>query len=373
MITVFLFLFTRTQLEIIGFVPVRGEIMIIQSSNLNLTSARSYQEHTYSTSSVSILSAQPAIASEEDATSKSGSGNGFNDLIDRYQAAKKTGITTIKEQPDAIRQLRDQMMNYLLRLIFGDRSGMNYSDISSASSDSGTASETYVMQTTRYESRFVYSENETTSFSTAGTVMTADGRALDINLNLVMSRSFTEATSEIVDYTQPVLCDPLVINLDSSPATVSDQTFFFDLDADGSEEEISMLNSGSGYLALDKNGDGIINDGSELFGTKSGNGFADLSAYDEDGNGWIDEADSIFSKLKVWSMDEDGNSTLIDLKESGVGAIYLGSSNTDFSLKSADNATNAIVRRTGIFLYENGNVGTMQQLDLAVHQLNVAT
>ena len=65
-------------------------------------------------------------------------------------------------------------------------------------------------------------------------------------------------------------------------AEVSDQTFYFDLDADGKEEEISVLN-GSGYLALDKNGDGTINDGSELFGTRNGDGFADLAQYDEDG------------------------------------------------------------------------------------------
>ncbi len=39
-----------------------------------------------------------------------------------------------------------------------------------------------------------------------------------------------------------------------------------------------------------------INDGSELFGTSSGDGFKDLATYDEDENGWIDENDSIFSK-----------------------------------------------------------------------------
>ena len=79
---------------------------------------------------------------------------------------------------------------------------------------------------------------------------------------------------------------------------LSDQTFYFDLDADGEEEEISML-KGSGYLALDKNEDGIINDGSELFGTGNGDGFADLARYDEDGNGWIDENDSILSLIHI--------------------------------------------------------------------------
>ena len=86
--------------------------------------------------------------------------------------------------------------------------------------------------------------------------------------------------------------------------------------------------------------------------------------YDSDGNGWIDEADEIFEQLRIWSMDEDGKSTLIGLGKAGVGAIYLGSRETEFSLNSDDNNTNAVVRRTGMFLYEQGGVGTMQQLDL---------
>lgn len=61
------------------------------------------------------------------------------------------------------------------------------------------------------------------------------------------------------------------------------------MDCDGKQEEISKLNAGCGYLALDKNGDGVINDGNELFGVKTGDGFYELSKYDSDLNGWIDE------------------------------------------------------------------------------------
>lgn len=369
MFTVLLFLFTRMHLEMIGFVPARGEIMIIESSNLGMASHRSYQQRTTSSSSTSILKtiAQPTVTSEtETAGNKSRS---FSDLVDRYQSTRHVSYDSALEQADTIRQIRSQMLDYLFRLLFG---GTSADDLTSSTASS-FSNQTTLMQTTRYETSFVYSESETTSFSAAGTVNTADGRSLDINLNLIMSRSFTKATSEVIDYTQPVLCDPLVINLTSSPATVSDQTFFFDLDADGTEEEISQLSAGSGYLAFDKNGDGSINDGSELFGVKSGNGFADLMAYDSDGNGWIDEADPIFSKLQIWSLDENGNSTLTSLKKAGVGAIYLGSSDTDFALKGADNSTNAVIRRTGIFLYEDGTAGTMQQMDLAVHQLDLTS
>ena len=158
-----------------------------------------------------------------------------------------------------------------------------------------------------------------------------------------------------------------MINLDTNIASVSDQKFFFDLDADGKEEEISFAGKGSGFLALDKNGDGKINDGSELFGTKSGDGFKDLSAYDEDGNGWIDEHDSIFSQLKIWTKDEEGNDHLIDLKKADVGAIYLGNADTQFSLKNDANELNAEIKKTGIYLKEStGSVGTLNHVDLVV-------
>ena len=126
----------------------------------------------------------------------------------------------------------------------------------------------------QYTSEFYYSEQETTSFSTEGTVQTSDGREISFQVDVTMSRSFTQYMSQTVDFGSPKLVDPLVINLDAPAADVQDQKFYFDLDADGHEEAISQLGPGSGFLALDKNGDGIINDGSELFGALSGNGFA---------------------------------------------------------------------------------------------------
>ena len=218
-------------------------------------------------------------------------------------------------------------------------------------------------------------EQEDTSFSTVGTVRTKDGREINFNVNVNMSRRCEEYYREELNVAQFALYDPLVINLDTDVTKLSDQTFYFDLDADGEEEEISML-KGSGYLALDKNGDGVINDGSELFGTKNGDGFADLARYDEDGNGWIDENDSIWSKLKIWCKDENGNDVLYKLSDKGVGAIGLENVSTDFTMqgdrKAQDgttnaNATNAVIRKTGIFLYENGNVGTVQHVDMAAY------
>lgn len=210
-------------------------------------------------------------------------------------------------------------------------------------------------------------EQESTVFSTTGIAKTADGREISFNLDLEMSRAFAGTIeSESLETYNYVMTDPLVINLDDSPAGLSDQKFYFDLDSDGKQDRISSLRQGSAFLAFDKNGDGVINDGSELFGTKSGNGFADLAAYDQDGNGWIDEGDDIYSKLSLWTKDENGNDHLMSLKDADVGAIYLGSAATDFHLNDASNNTNGMIRQTGIFLRESGGVGTVQHVDLAV-------
>lgn len=205
---------------------------------------------------------------------------------------------------------------------------------------------------------------ETTNFSSTGYAKTADGRTLSFNVNVEMSSQFMEHTTEITNrmYTA-ALTDPLVINLDSSPAEISDQKFYFDLDCDGDKEQISQMTSSHGFLALDRNNDGKINDGSELFGTRSGNGFADLASYDQDGNGWIDEADAIYQNLKVWTKDENGKDRLMTLKEADVGAINLNQTQTDFSLKSGMHNLDAQVRATGVYLHENGTAGTIQQVD----------
>lgn len=299
------------------------------------------------------------------------SDTGKEDLMQQFNQAKSVGSPPIQSSyssPGA--SIRQQSINYLLMLLFGGGNIKKYSlfdymgNTNNSHSWGGQGSGGTFVET------YAHEEQETTDFSTTGTVKTADGREIEFNLSLSMSRSFKEAYTGQVDFgeklNQAALCDPLVINLDTAAVSVSQQSFYFDLDADGKLDKISNLSPGSGFLALDKNGDGKINDGKELFGTASGDGFQDLAAYDNDDNGWIDEKDEIFSKLRIWTKDEKGRDMLYTLKEAGVGAICLKHAATDFALKSyEDNSTNALVRQTGIFLHENGKAGTVQHLDLA--------
>ena len=229
----------------------------------------------------------------------------------------------------------------------------------------GTGSSGTTWQRVTATSGFV-SESESTTFASSGMVKTQDGRSIDFNIEVSMSRAFTSQINTLTTQNY-IKTDPLVINLDTDIGSVTDQKFLFDLDSDGDEEEISFAGKGSGFLALDRNGDGRIGDGSELFGTKSGDGFKDLAAFDEDGNGWIDENDSIYSKLKVWTKDEAGNDYLINLKDADVGAIYLDNAHTQFSLKDGNNRLNGEIKKTGIYLHEStGAAGTLNHVDLAV-------
>lgn len=210
-----------------------------------------------------------------------------------------------------------------------------------------------------------YSETSSISFSAKGMVKTADGREIELDFKLNMSRSFSSSTN-ISFKAGDALLDPLVINLGTTPASLSARKISFDINIDGNKEDISLPNSGSGFLVLDKNNSGSVDDGSELFGPQSGNGFAELSQYDWDKNGWIDENDPIYDNLQIWQHDDSGNPSLIALGQAGVGAIFLGSTQTDFKYADNQNNTQGMLRQTGIYLHENGTAGTIQHVDLAI-------
>lgn len=384
--------------------------MRIDSSVIGMESARRYSSSVTKTGYVGITDYEGAVAggvadafggllwtgngqeetreTSEEKNSENKGMNGGNasfaslkDLQGSMIRVTKKSVSLYRRE-DTVENFRQLSLRYIFKLLFGEEKtksffgdsvdslseNQNYQDWKEQYNANLTGSQSLkAFQSQQYlviHQKVTFAESEQTAFQAQGVVRTADGREISINVDVEMSREFSAYYEENFAMGKINTCDPLVINLDGDIAGLSNQKFFFDIDADGEEDEISMLESGSGYLALDKNNDGRINDGSELFGTKSGNGFADLAAYDEDGNGWIDENDKIWSKLKIWCKDESGEDKLYTLKESGVGAICLKNTSTNYTLGNSAGA-NGYIRQTGIFLYENGNVGTVQHLDLA--------
>jgi hypothetical protein len=218
----------------------------------------------------------------------------------------------------------------------------------------------------RYESHERYAEHESSMVAAGGIVKTADGQEIAFSVDLRMHRSFVREESVLIEAGDRKLKDPLVVNFDAPAAQLTQTKFQFDLDADGEEDQISFLRPGSGFLTQDLDGNGVINDGREVFGALSGDAYADLAAHDDDGNGWLDEGDAIFDKLRIWTKDAQGRDQLFALGEKGIGALFLGATLSPYSLKDTDNALHGQVRRTGVFLREDGSAGTLQQIDLAV-------
>ncbi len=212
------------------------------------------------------------------------------------------------------------------------------------------------------QEKYTFEKYSSLSFEAKGSVKTEDGREIDFSFNLEHSRYIKEHR-ETTTIKGP-LVDPLVINFDGRLPALTDKKYSFDLDNDGTKDQISFLTKGSGFLALDKNKDGIINNGNELFGTKSGSGFKDLAVYDLDDNGWIDENDEIFDGLRIWSKDEQGNDHLVALGEKGIGAIFLGSVASHFELLGKEYEQNGVIRESGIYLNEDGTPGSLHHVDI---------
>jgi hypothetical protein len=114
---------------------------------------------------------------------------------------------------------------------------------------------------------------------------------------------FTLVSGEYDNTLDAGIC-PIVIDLDGNGIqTISRENAngTFDLLGTGVAVKSGWLSGGDGFLAIDSNGNGRIDDISELFGGNAvGQGFAKLSAFDSNGDGLVDRHDAAFGELKIW-------------------------------------------------------------------------
>ncbi|SFQ21908.1 hypothetical protein SAMN02910358_01165 [Lachnospiraceae bacterium XBB1006] len=342
--------------------------MIITSSNVQFGSQRKYErQHTKIASKTAwnsggIMQQDVSMRNNEKGYEQYSENKSVEEQtnIMRGMKTKRSAIIKSMNAEAEWKDVKRQIVEYLVRWLFRDDKEKKKEIMERLEEPKRQEDQGYGGIENFYES---YSDFEETSFSTTGIIKTSDGREISMDVEVHMSRSFQSYYEKTMSFGENLI-DPLVINTGSAVASVSKQTFYFDMDCDGTKEKIHALQSGSGFLALDRNGDGTINDGSELFGTSSGNGFSDLAYFDQDGNGFIDEADEVFHRLKIWYADGSDMPKLLSLKEANIGAICLGNTTTNFALTDDRNVANAYIRNSGIFLYENGSVGTIQHVDM---------
>ncbi|MBI1860812.1 MAG: hypothetical protein HYR96_07840 [Deltaproteobacteria bacterium] len=150
-----------------------------------------------------------------------------------------------------------------------------------------------------------------------------------------MGRHFTLAED-------PEVCEkqysPLVLDLTGEGFKLTDAPsgVIFDLNATGNPIPTAwILGSNNAFLVLDRNNNGVIDDGGELFGSattlsngkRAANGFEALKEFDDNHDGVIDQKDAAYATLRLW-FDRNKNAVtdrgeLMTLKRAGVESISL--------------------------------------------------
>ncbi|MET0437516.1 MAG: DUF5801 repeats-in-toxin domain-containing protein [Devosia sp.] len=177
------------------------------------------------------------------------------------------------------------------------------------------------------------------------------------------------AASDFVVYSNAA--DPLVLDLDNNGYTFSslNEGAAFDLDADGKIDQLAWNSSNDGILAYDVDGNGTIDNGSELFtpwfnGGNFVNGSAALASLDTNSDGVIDANDEAFNKLQIWQdLNGDGISDAGELKSLADHGITSLSASTAATNGSIDGQ--AIVGE-GTFTRADGTTGGYVEVELDI-------
>lgn len=222
--------------------------------------------------------------------------------------------------------------------------------------------ETAPLENTFILSQDYYFEAEQTTFSASGNVTLSNGEQTEFNFSMAYSREYESYSERVMSLEE--LQDPLIINFSDQPMSLSSETMEFDLNMDGEVDNIATLSEGAAFIALDKNNNGIIDDGSELFGAQTGDGFAELAQYDDNQDGYINNKDQIFSQLLVWQPGV--GSGISKLSDSSVDTLVLQTVNTEFTFKDENNNTLGQMRKSSVYANNDGSVGSLHQVDLKI-------
>lgn len=196
----------------------------------------------------------------------------------------------------------------------------------------------------------------------SGNLTMADGSSVQWSFDLAMREEYFSSRS----FSAEPLQDPLILSLAGNATELKTTGFAFDFYGTGEQSQLPDLGKGQYYLMHDLNHNRRLDSGMELFGPRTGQGFAELAMLDENQNTFIEENDPQWQNLYLWSRQQGMQS----LQQAGIKAISAESIATSFGLYDGD-ALLGRIARSGIFLGEQSplapyQIGLVQQVDLNI-------
>jgi hypothetical protein len=196
-------------------------------------------------------------------------------------------------------------------------------------------------------------------------IIAGRGAVIDAAVADAINGSYTSARS----YTPPppIRRDPLALDLDGDgiETLAADGSVLFDHTSDGVKLATGWVAPDDGFLVLDRNENGTIDNGRELFGdstllsdgTTAEDGLAALADLDGNGDGRIDASDTVFADLRVWrDLNSDGISQAGELFS--LGEIGIASISTEGVVDGTDLGDGNLSAKTGTFTYVDGTTGS---------------
>jgi hypothetical protein len=181
--------------------------------------------------------------------------------------------------------------------------------------------------------------------------------------------------------TQPIRrSDPLVLDLDNDGielVSLNNSNTFFDLDNDSLKENVGWLKGDDGFVVLDSNNNGNIDNIDELFGHGNADGTTttgtqELATHDLNNDGKINSSDSIFTKLKVWQdLNQDGISQSNELKT--LSQLNINQINLTNITNLNQNVEGNVIISQGTYQTSDNQTHNLFNLDLAIDQTNSAS
>ena len=171
---------------------------------------------------------------------------------------------------------------------------------------------------------------------------------------------------------------PLILDLDGDGVEAG-AARFFDHGGDGFAELSRWVGADDGMLAWDRNGNGVIDNGTELFGNhtvlangeKAAHGFAALEELDSNNDGVVDSSDAEWANLRIlrWSdgTPDDGDDTKNVLALSSLSAVGVVSLNTTNSVSGDSDVYGNAHHREGSFRKTDGTTADMVDVRLDTH------